>query len=65
MAMVDGRQQFIATVASKHMAAMVHDIVQIQSKGIKKVKANFDYTMLDILGILIIGSLLDFRQINA
>lgn len=62
MAMVEGRQQFIATVSSKQMAAMAHDIVQMQSKGIKKIKANFDYTMEDIIGILIVGSLLEFRQ---
>lgn len=61
MAMVEGRQQFIATVSSKQMAAMAHDIVQMQSKGIKKIKANFDYTMEDIIGILIVGSLLEFR----
>jgi hypothetical protein len=43
------------------MAAMVHDIVQMQSKGIKKIKTNFDYSILDVMGILIIGSILDFR----
>lgn len=62
MAMVNGRQQFIATVADKTMAAMIHDIVQMQDKGIRKIKANFDYRMIDILAIAIVGSFMEFRK---
>ena len=63
MCMVDGRQQFIATVSQKLLAALIHDVVQIQNNGIK-VKTNFNYSQLEILGILSIGSVLDFRSVN-
>ena len=58
--MVDHKQQFIATVDNKMVGALIHDIVQIQNNGIK-MKTNFNYTLLDLLGIVIMGSLLDFR----
>ena len=58
--MVDHKQQFIATVDNKMVGALIHDIVQIQN-NITKMKTNFNYTLLDLLGIVIMGSLLDFR----
>lgn len=62
MASVQGRQQFIATVNDKMLAGMVHDIVQMHGKGISKMKSNFDYRIVDIFAIAIVGSFLDFRS---
>ena len=58
--MLDGRQRFIATLGSKVIAAILHDIVQLQNNGIV-VRTNFSYSRLDILGILIAGSILEFK----
>ena len=55
--MVDGRQQFIATVGNKNLGALLHDVVQIQNNGIG-VRTNFTYSRLDIFAILIAGSIL-------
>ena len=44
------------------MAAVVHDIVQIQNNGLM-VKTNFNYTIRDLLALICIDSLLDVRQI--
>lgn len=44
------------------MAAVVHDIVQIQNNGLM-VKTNFNYTVRDCLALICIDSLLDVRQI--
>lgn len=43
------------------MGAIIHDIVQIQNNGIK-VKTNFSLSYLDLLAVLTIGSLLDYKQ---
>jgi len=62
MCIVERRQQFIATVENKQMAAVVHDIVQIQNNGLV-VKTNFNYSMRDLLALLCMPSLLDVRKI--
>lgn len=61
--MVNGKQQFIATVNNMHQAAMIYDIVQIQQKGVKRIRTNFDYTVLDVLAIAMLGSILDFLKL--
>jgi hypothetical protein len=61
--MVDGRQQFIATVGNKNLGAILHDIVQMQNNSIG-VRTNFNYTRLDMFGMIIAGSILDFRGGN-
>lgn len=62
MCIVERRQQFIATVENKQMAAVVHDIVQIQNNGLI-VKTNFNYSVRDLLALVCMQSLLDVRQI--
>lgn len=62
MCQISGRHQFIMTVDDMDMAAIVNDIVLIQSNGLK-VKTNFNYRYRDLLAIMILGSILEFRQI--
>ena len=59
--MVDGRQQFIATLESKNLGAILHDIVQMQNNGLG-VRTNFNYSQRDVFAILIAGSILEFRN---
>lgn len=61
MCHVDGRHQFIMTVENKQMAAIINDIVLIQNNGIK-IKTNFNYNYYDVFGIMILGSILEFRN---
>ena len=51
MCIVNRRQQFIATVDNKEMAAVVHDMIQIQNNGIT-IKTNFSYTIPDLIALL-------------
>lgn len=62
MCIVERRQQFIATVENKDLAALIHDFVQIQNNGLR-VKTNFNYTIRDLLALLCMPSLLDVRQV--
>lgn len=62
MCIVERRQQFIATVDNKELAALIHDIVQMQNNGLM-VKTNFNYTVRDLLALMSMRSLLDVRQI--
>ena len=51
MGMIDNRQQFIATVDNMSMAALIHDVISIQSNGMN-IKTNFNYTKADVLEVL-------------
>lgn len=57
---LDGRQEYVANFDDIILAAIVYDIIHIQNNGID-VKTNFSYRLIDLLGILVIGSLLDMR----
>ena len=63
MCIVNRRQQFIATVDNKELAAVVHDVIQIQNNGIT-MKTNFSYTILDLVALLTAQSLMDVRRLN-
>ena len=63
MCIVDRRQQFIATVENKFMAAVVHDIIQIQNNGLG-VKTNFSYNTREVLAILCLPALTDAKRIS-
>ena len=51
------------TVDNKEMAALVHDVIQIQNNGIM-IKTNFSYTILELLALLTVQSLMDVRKVN-
>lgn len=60
--MVNQRQQFIATVDNQLLAALIHDIVTIQSNGLD-VKTNFTYTKRDLMAIITANSFMGVRNI--
>ena len=60
---VDGRQEYIANFDDSCLAAMVYDVIHIQNNGIN-VKTNFSYTLLDVLGIIVIGPLMDCKSVS-
>jgi hypothetical protein len=62
--MVGRKQLFIATVDNKEMAAIIHDIISIQSNGLG-VKTNFSYSMHDLIAISMCRTFLDVRNIQA
>ena len=45
------------------MAALIHDIISIQSNGMN-IKANFNYTKIDLVSILCLPQLLDTKSIR-
>ena len=49
--MADVEKQYIGTLDCIHKAAMIYDLLQIQSKGMK-AKTNFIYRKKEILAIL-------------
>ena len=63
MCMIENRQQFIATVDNMSMAALIHDVISIQSNGMN-VKTNFNYTKIDLVTILCLPQLLDTKSIK-
>ena len=63
MGMIENRQQFIATVDNMSMAALIHDVISIQSNGMN-IKANFNYTKIDLVSILCLPQLLDTKSIK-
>jgi hypothetical protein len=46
------------------MAAMIHDIISIQSNGLN-VKTNFNYSMIDLIAITLSRPVLDVKNIVA
>ena len=63
MCMIENRQQFIDTVDNMSMAALIHDVISIQSNGMN-VKTNFNYTKIDLVTILCLPQLLDTKSIK-
>lgn len=64
MCMVEGRQQFIATVDNLTMAAIIHDVISIQCNGLN-VKTNFSYAKIDLLAIISSPHMLNIKNIHA
>lgn len=62
MCTIGRRQQFVATVDHREFAALIHDIIQIQNNGIT-VKANFDFTVVEILALVTAQSMTDVRKV--
>jgi hypothetical protein len=49
--MIDGEKFYVGTVDDMHKAAVIYDILSIQTKG-RKAKTNFNYCKNELLAIL-------------
>ena len=54
MSFVRGKQIFMGTVDNVNMAALIYDIISLQSNGLD-TKSNLTYSKLDIIAVLSIG----------
>lgn len=61
---VKGKQTFIATVEDMTMAALIHDIISIQSNGLA-AKTNFGYTHWNLLAIICHPQMIDIKNLQA
>ena len=52
----NGQRHYVGTLDNRHKAAVLHDIVVIQSKGLK-AKTNFCYTKVELIALMSIGNL--------
>ena len=60
MCMIRNKQYFIGTVDNVSMAALIYDMIQLQSNGLE-VKTNLSYTKLDIIAVLSIQQVFNER----
>ena len=58
--MIEGGKAYLATVDNILYAAILYDILTIQTKGLK-AKSNFNYTKAELLAILSMDNLLKVR----
>ena len=58
--MVDGAKVYLGTVDNMIKAAILYDMVSIQSKGFK-AKTNFIYTRKELLALLSLKSLMEIK----
>ena len=58
MCMIRGKQCFIGTVDNVNMAALIYDIISVQSNGLD-IKSNLSYSKLDIIAVLSIEQVFD------
>lgn len=49
--MIDGEKFYVGTVDDMHKAAVIYDVLSIQTKG-RKAKTNFNYCKNELLAIL-------------
>lgn len=61
LTMVEGKKVYLCTLDNIHKAAMVYDIFQIQTRGIK-CKTNFNYTKAEAMAVLKCESLLHLKD---
>ena len=61
--MIDGDKVYVGTVDNIYKAAIIYDIVSIQTKGLKAT-TNFIYRKSELLGILQITNLMNLRDKN-
>lgn len=54
-----GHQNYVGTVENVNMAAMMYDIISIQTYGLN-AKTNFNFTLFDLIAILSIEQLYEF-----
>lgn len=59
--MVDGQKVYLGTVDNIFKAAVLYDIVTIQTKGLR-AKCNFNYTKLELLAMLLLPSIMSLKQ---
>ena len=58
MCMVRNKQFFIGTVDNVNLAALIFDLISLQSNGLD-TKPNFTYTKLDVIAVLSIEQVFD------
>lgn len=63
LTMIDGDKVYVGTVDNIYKAAIIYDIVSIQTKGLK-AKTNFIYRKSELLAILQITNLMNLRDKN-
>ena len=59
--MIDGDKIYVGTVDNIHKAAIIYDIVSIQTKGLK-AKTNFIYRKSELLTILQLKNMVNLRE---
>jgi hypothetical protein len=60
LTIVDGHKVYLASVDSILNAAIIYDILSIQTKGLK-AKTNFSYSKQALLAVLNLENLLKFK----
>ena len=63
LTMIDGEKVYVGTVDNIYKAAIIYDIVSIQTKG-HKAKTNFLYRKSELLAILMLNNLMNPRDKN-
>ena len=61
LTMIQGGKAYLATVDNIFYAAILYDMLSIQTKGIK-AKSNFNYTKRELLALMSMDCLLHVRQ---
>jgi len=61
LTMIDGNKVYVGTVDSMHKAAILYDIVSIQTKGLK-AKTNFIYRKHELLAVLNLKNLINIKE---
>lgn len=61
--MIDGDKFYVGTVDDMHKAAVIYDVLSIQTKG-RKAKTNFNYTKNELLSILQLKKLSNTKDKN-
>ena len=59
--MIDGPKAYFGTVDNIFKAAILYDIVSIQSKGLK-AKTNYDYTRNELIALMSLESLIHIKR---
>lgn len=61
--MIDGEKFYVGTVDDMHKAAIIYDVLSIQTKG-RKAKTNFNYRKNELLAILQLKKLSNTKDKN-
>lgn len=62
LSMIDGQKVYFGTVDNIFKAAVLYDIVSIQSKGLK-AKTNFFYSRNELIALMSLESLMHIKHV--
>jgi hypothetical protein len=61
LTMIDGHKVYLGTVDNIFKAALLYDLVTIQTKGLK-AKVNFNYSKLELLALFLLPSIIGLKM---